>query len=104
MGQKTIFSGAGQGLKSARRYGQWSNPPGAGHEEREAIRKCQCQGLFEQISWFIVAVVGFVQKQNLVFVVSFFLKILLKTFWLPKYFDGGVLFTGLHNVAAVYQN
>ena len=36
VGQKTNFSGAGQGLKSARRYGQWSNPPGAGHRERKA--------------------------------------------------------------------
>ena len=36
VGQKTNFSGAGQGLKSARLYGQWSNPPGAGHKEREA--------------------------------------------------------------------
>ena len=72
MGQKTIFSGVGQGLKSARLYRQWSNPPGAGHKEREAIRKCKCQGLFEQISRFIVAVFWLCSKNKICFLLRFF--------------------------------
>ena len=45
---------------------------GAGHKESEAIRKCQCQGLFEQISRFIVAVFWLCSKNKICFLLRFF--------------------------------